>query len=553
MTGLRLRDDSGFTMIEAIVSCLLLVIVSLGVLKGLDTANRSSGREKGRAVAAALTEQDQERLRAFRAVDLADYDETRTVIVNKAPYTIVSRGDWVRDSTGGTASCNNTGVEADYMRVTTTTTSGLINSPIPPITMSSLVAPPAGAFGINQGTLGVQINNRDGEGVAGVPVTISGPASDTNTTNAAGCAIFASIPVGSYTASVTQAGKVDHSGDTTGTVLGTVTNGTVSVATLEYDSAASVAVTFDTEPLSGLPASVVAYGTQLSAVQRQGARGHVRGPPHLRRCPAAPGSPGSPPPTCSRSPTATASSAAAARAPTRPSTSPTTTPTSRTRSFRPSPGMVSPPAVVRLPSINLRVTHGGIAPALRYTTAKILITSKSADCTETFRYSTGAIDALGWMQNSALPFGDYEICVSMQRASPSTSYRKVTIDDQRQEPPSAGPQAWGDPRGQCEPRDRRPQQQHRREQRRMLLSPHPLPGRRHARRADRRDGDRRDHAAGRVRRARHLREAVERRRGPRQRDTARSPRDGHDHAPAALADLHQRDARRRSSPAPRIP
>ena len=74
MTRLRLRQDSGFAMIEAIVAATLMVIVALGVLRGLDSAQRSSGREKARSAAAALTEQDQERLRSFRAVDLANYD-----------------------------------------------------------------------------------------------------------------------------------------------------------------------------------------------------------------------------------------------------------------------------------------------------------------------------------------------------------------------------------------------------------------------------------------------------------------------------------------------
>ena len=74
MIDSRLRNDSGFAMIEALVASVLLVVVALGVLKGLDTAQRSSGREKARSTAAALTEQDQEQLRSFRAVDLANYD-----------------------------------------------------------------------------------------------------------------------------------------------------------------------------------------------------------------------------------------------------------------------------------------------------------------------------------------------------------------------------------------------------------------------------------------------------------------------------------------------
>ena len=45
----------------------------------------------------------------------------------------------------------------------------------------------------------------------------------------------------------------------------------------------------------------------------------------------------------------------------------------------------------------------------------------------------------------------------------------------------------------------------------------------------------------RLRDPRHVDQAVQRRRRPRQRDAARAHRDGHDHAPAALAGLLQRD------------
>ena len=411
-------------MIEAIVASALLVVVALGVLKGLDTAQHSSGREKARAVAAALTEQDQERLRAFRAVDLAEYDETRTITVNNAPYEIVSKGDWIKDSTGGTSSCNNTGAEADYMRITTTTTSGLINSPIPPITMSSLVAPPAGKFNVNQGTLGVQVNNRDGVGTEGIPVSIAGPASDTKDTNSAGCAIFPSIPIGSYTATVTKLGYVDHNGKSPGTVAGTVTSGKVSVSTIAFDAAASAAVTFDTEPRLGVPPKIAAMGTQLSASNAEvlagsafaglrifGAAGtRVAGLTATNLFPFTNGyglfgggCPQADPTKYIPSYYATFPSAF----------------------IQTNPGAASTPAVVRLPSINLRVTQGGLAPTAKYLTAKILVTSKSVDCTEEWRFTgAAAIDALGWMVSPALPFGEYEICASVQRSG-GTQYRRV--------------------------------------------------------------------------------------------------------------------------------
>ena len=91
------------------------------------------------------------------------------------------------------------------------------------------------------------------------------------------------------------------------------------------------------------------------------------------------------------------------------------------------PGAASTPAVVRLPSINLRVLYGSNPPTAKFTTAKILVTSKSTDCDETWKYSGAAvIDSEGWMLTPALPFGDYDICASIQRTS-GGEYRKRTI------------------------------------------------------------------------------------------------------------------------------
>ena len=327
------HSQAGFALMEAVIASAVLMIVILGVLKGLDTANRSSGREKARAVAAALTEQDQERLRSFRAVDLSNYEETRSVEVNNVSYTIDSKAEWVRDSTGGTESCNSSTTQADYMRVVSTTSSGLVATPIAPITMASLVAAPIGAFGTNQGTLGVQVNDRDGEGVPGMPVTISGPATVTNETNSVGCAIFAYVPIGSYTARLNEAGWVDQSGATNSAKGATVTNGEVSITTMTYDRAASVQVSFDTVTardglVSAKHALPFLARTPLCRPDRS---------PRQRACgcgipPAASRRPRSTPRGCSRSVTATACSPAAAAAPTRRTRRTTsTTTTTRTR------------------------------------------------------------------------------------------------------------------------------------------------------------------------------------------------------------------------------
>jgi type II secretory pathway pseudopilin PulG len=422
MNRLRIRDERGFTMIEAIVSATLLVIVALGVLRGLDTAQRSSGREKARSAAAALTEQDQERLRSFRAVDLANYDEEREVWVGKVKYTVQSQVDWVRDSTGGTESCNSNTQQADYMRVTSTTTSHLINTPIPPIRMSSLVAPPVGAFGANQGTLGVQVNNRNGVGVPGMPVTISGPTNVSNPTNSAGCAIFAYVPAGTYTARVNSTGWVDPGGNENASVGATVTAGTVKVASIAYDKAASVDVTFDTEPRDSTLAEPV-NSMSLSASNT----GVPAGPLSLAgmRFYRPTGGPHSMISATGLFPFADGYGLYGGSCP---GADPTDFNASFYETFPQAhvdtePGEKSPDALVRLPSINMKVTYNGTLPITN--PVRLTFTSKSSGCTEKFVFEDAVDLTTGLMKKeyAPLPFGDYQVCASTLRPGTTSSYR----------------------------------------------------------------------------------------------------------------------------------
>jgi hypothetical protein len=419
-------------MIEAVVAAAVLTIVSLAVLLGLDAAQRSSGREKARSVAAALTEQDQERLRSFRAVDLDNYEETRTVVVNKVPYTVNSQADWVRDSTGGTQSCSNNATQADYMRITSTTSSGFIDTPITPVKMSSLVAPPIGAFGTNQGTLGIQVNDRDGNGVEGVPVTIAGPTTISNPTNSAGCAIFAYVPVGAYTATVTQPNSVDKGGNLTATVGATVSNGTVNVKTVDYDQAASVTASFDTETLGG--ATIPATTTQISASNAGVPSGAFSPFAGLR----------------SYDPTGGAQSSITATnlfpftdgyglyGGGCPGADPTKYITNYydlnpTDFVDSDPGVNAAPVVLRLPSIDLRVLYNGaVIPAT--SPVKIVVTSTSTNCTEKFTFNAPATDLNGWMLQPALPFGDYKVCASANKPLTSTMVQKTLTGLQNRDP-----------------------------------------------------------------------------------------------------------------------
>lgn len=244
ITALKRRssDARGFALVEAVAASAIFALIVLGVLAGIDGAAGSSGREKARSVAGSLAEQDQERMRGMRAIDLSNYHFSRDVPVAGAAYTITSDSDWIRDNTGGTISCTNSSTQADYLRIRTTVTSSAVGTRTAPVTIDSLVAPPVGSVGEDQGTLAVQINNRDAVGVPNIVVKISdGTTTRTETTNEFGCAVFAYIPVGTYDVNVNQAGGwVNPLGVTDVHTSGNVSNGTTNVTTLVYDVAGTV-------------------------------------------------------------------------------------------------------------------------------------------------------------------------------------------------------------------------------------------------------------------------------------------------------------------------
>ena len=253
MPSLRARlraEESGFTIIEVMVSALLVVVLSVGVLKALDAAEASSGGNKARGVAANLAQQDQERLRAFRAKELSNARETRVRMVGTVPYTIVSKSDWVSDASGS-RSCSGASARADYMRINSTVTWPDMRA-ARPVETTSVVAAPNGSFG-DEGSLGVQVLNRSGGGQSGVAVTVSGPKNLSDSTDSNGCVFFGYLPEGNYTVTFSKPGHVDANGVTNVSRVVGVQNETTQIQTIDYDLAASRTVNVQTQRGSGQP------------------------------------------------------------------------------------------------------------------------------------------------------------------------------------------------------------------------------------------------------------------------------------------------------------
>jgi Tfp pilus assembly protein PilV len=262
----RISEEAGFALIEALVGAVILIVIALATLSAIDRAQKTSGFAKNKSVAGALAEQDQARLRGLPADSLSTYAtnhvSSRTVTVNGLNYTVASQVDWIRDSTGGTLSCTNNSSQADYLKMTSTVSANSIK----PVSLTSLSAPPL-AYSASRGTLVVQVN--DGAtipaAVPGVSVNISGPVSQSGTTNALGCVVFGFIPAGAYSVSILKGGYVDPTGDATPSVGNkSVTGGSLTTQPFTYDQAGSIPVSFETD-----------IGTSTSSVIRS--RGYGAG------------------------------------------------------------------------------------------------------------------------------------------------------------------------------------------------------------------------------------------------------------------------------------
>jgi type II secretory pathway pseudopilin PulG len=206
------RSQEGSTLIEVVVAAALLLILATGVLAALDHADARGAEQKAKSIAGNLAQAEQERLRALPLQDLSNHHSTSTQVVNGATFNIESRAEWVTDATGE-ANCATGGASADYLRITSTVSSTALLGRVP-VTLDSIMTPPARAFSPTEGSLSVQIVDRHGDPVAGLPLSLTGDANISGVTNSKGCVLWGYLPAANdYTLSYSSEGWIDPSGD----------------------------------------------------------------------------------------------------------------------------------------------------------------------------------------------------------------------------------------------------------------------------------------------------------------------------------------------------
>lgn len=243
----RLAAERGSVLIEVLVGTILLALTTAAVLDGLDGAQRTGLENKNRSAAATLAQQDIERLRSLPPTVLANLSQTRTVTVGGIDYTVVSSASWVRDASG-LVSCTTDETEAEYMKLSSTVTAPA--SADRPVTETSLLTPPLGAFDDDTGTAAVKLTDRDGEPLSDVTVDLEGPSLHSATTNDVGCAIFAFVEADEWTASV-DGDLVTWNGESPAESEVTVAAGKTGLTEIQLDDPGSLRASFVTP--SGAP------------------------------------------------------------------------------------------------------------------------------------------------------------------------------------------------------------------------------------------------------------------------------------------------------------
>lgn len=206
-----LREESGFTIIEVLMSALLVVLAFVGTFAALDAAAGTADGNKSRNVAASLAQGDQERLRGMNQVDLVALVDTplsaRTETVDSESYTVESGAEWVVGA-GGATTCTAADAGSRYLRITSTVRWPNMG-PIAPVVSTSIKAI-NNATSSGKGDLAVSVVDQTGAiGVSGLAVSISGAENETQTTNENGCVFFDFIPAGTYTLTFERPGWLE--------------------------------------------------------------------------------------------------------------------------------------------------------------------------------------------------------------------------------------------------------------------------------------------------------------------------------------------------------
>jgi type II secretory pathway pseudopilin PulG len=201
-----LRSNAGFTIIEVLVTALIVILIASASAKALISTSHASGDQRLRAQADAVANQDLERLRGLSDDQLNGLNQgPRTVTVNGTAFNVTSTANYL--DTTGASTCTSSA--AAYYKISSTVTwsENYSNRTDTTVTQESVLARPV------TGDMYVQATDQTGAPLTGVSVAAVGPDTQNDTTNASGCVLFAGLSPGSYALTLADPGYVDPNGN----------------------------------------------------------------------------------------------------------------------------------------------------------------------------------------------------------------------------------------------------------------------------------------------------------------------------------------------------
>ncbi len=254
--------DDGFTLVEMMVSLVILSIVSSGFAYGLTLAMVTTRDDRARVQASNLAARELEIVRnEFGATKTAPTELGSTSQVtnpHQLPggqtgkalnldgrnFTVVRTVEWLPSGTG-TSPCDGGSVVTYPSLGVNVRVYWQDAGETRDVESNTVLTPPKNTLAVNQGFIAAKVLGADGTGVASLPVDITGPGgAQTRVTAGDGCAVFAVTTAGNYSVILNEPGYVTLDGQPSTSKPATVAAGTIQIIPFSYDAAATIEVGF---------------------------------------------------------------------------------------------------------------------------------------------------------------------------------------------------------------------------------------------------------------------------------------------------------------------
>ncbi|WP_426566851.1 type IV pilus modification PilV family protein [Angustibacter sp. McL0619] len=255
----RVNDDSGFSMIEAIVAFGVLSVFAIALGVTLVNAMGVSKSARERVAAANLAAREIEIVRnkfATSDTDAMAVANAGTVtngsplagssnVVDGVSYTVRREVQWMPIGNGASACDGGSLVSYPSLRVSVEVSWPNMGSTKPVVSQSMLTPPKGTLDDVTLSYVAVKVTNAAGGPSDGVLLTIAGPGGTFNqSTDASGCAVVQVGSAGTYSATADMAGWVDQTGVQRSVLTPiTVSAGAMQRVAMTYDVAATLDVT----------------------------------------------------------------------------------------------------------------------------------------------------------------------------------------------------------------------------------------------------------------------------------------------------------------------